>query len=559
MFVDTCKSGKYVRHLLRESFREGGKVRHRTIANISHCSEAEIKALKWALKHKHQLEEARAGLEKAGSAKPGKIDCEQGASVGALRVLHAVARRLGVTGALGSSRQGKLALWQVLARIIDQGSRLSAVRLASGHAACEVLGIDQSFNEDHLYENLDWLCENQRRIEDRLFKKLHGDKPPGLYLYDVTSSYLEGTCNELSAFGYNRDKKKGKRQIVVGLLCDGRGRPLSIEVFAGNTQDPATVAAQIRKISKRFGGGQVSFVGDRGMIKSRQISDLLDNGLHYVTAITKPQIRRLLKTGVFQPELFDRELSEILDEEDGKPVRYVLRRNPVRAGEIREQRRSKLATLEALLEERNAYLAGHPRAVPRVALAKLQAKREKLGIGKWVETGLEGRSLVLRIDREALGEESELDGCYVIKTDLSRGQADAQTVHDRYKDLAQVEWAFRTSKTVLLEMRPINVRLESRTRGHALVVMLAYRIVQELADCWRSRDTTVQEAIDGLSSLCATTLRLDGEVHCQTVPKPRRDLAELIELAGVRMPEAIPARKVHVSTRKKLTSRRKKH
>ncbi|HDH06037.1 MAG TPA: IS1634 family transposase, partial [Nitrospirae bacterium] len=164
-----------------------------------------------------------------------------------------MARQLGIVNAFGTTRQGKLGLWQVIARVIDQGSRLSAVRLAGSHAACDVLGLGK-FNEDDLYNNLDWLSEKQADIEDRLFRKTHRQQKPGLYLYDVTSSYFEGMHNELSAFGYNRDGKKGKKQIVIGLLCNESGIPLSVEVFiTGNTQDPKTLTPQIRKVAERFG------------------------------------------------------------------------------------------------------------------------------------------------------------------------------------------------------------------------------------------------------------------------------------------------------------------
>jgi Transposase len=160
---------------------------------------------------------------------------------------------------------GQLALWQIIARVIDQGSRLSAVRLASSHAACEILGVD-TFNEEDLYENLDWLCDHQAEIEQRLFKQPPNQSLPGVFLYDVTSSYLEGSQNELAAFGYNRDGKRGKRQIVLGLLYNANGMPLSIEVFAGNTQDPETFTSQIKKVAERLSARDVTFVGDRGMI-----------------------------------------------------------------------------------------------------------------------------------------------------------------------------------------------------------------------------------------------------------------------------------------------------
>jgi transposase len=176
----------------------------------------------------------------------------------------------------------------VIARAIDQGSRLSAVRLATHHACCDLLGLE-AFNEDDLYANLAWLSQQQCRIERRLFEALHPAAKPALFLYDVTSSYLEGSQNELGAFGYNRDGKRGKKQIVIGLLCDQSGTPLSIEVFAGNLADPKTVASQIKKVVRQFGGGEVTFVGDRGMLKGGAARAIGQRGLslshrHYQAA-----------------------------------------------------------------------------------------------------------------------------------------------------------------------------------------------------------------------------------------------------------------------------------
>ena len=223
MYIDTSHStrgGKtYTRHLLRESYRAHGKVLHRTIANVSQCSEAEIEAMRLALRHKE-------ALEQLGTIQDA-ITLQQGPSFGAVWTVYHVARRLGIAQALGTTREGKLALWQVIARVIDQGSRLSAVRLAMAHAACDVLGLG-TFDEDALYENLDWLAGAQAGVEDRLFAQRTKTKPVSLFLYDVTSSYLEGTHNALAAFGYNRDGKKGKRQIVIGLLCDEDGHPNTV-------------------------------------------------------------------------------------------------------------------------------------------------------------------------------------------------------------------------------------------------------------------------------------------------------------------------------------------
>jgi hypothetical protein len=351
MYVDESISrsnGKtYKRYLLRESYREGKKgvsdpsrkVKHRTIANISKCTPEEIAAIRLALRHKDDLTEV--------TAKNKAVIIRQGLSIGALWVIYDIARQLGIDKALGSTRNGKMAMWQVIARVMEQGSRLSAVRLASRHAACEVLGLEK-FDEDDLYNNLDWLCENQGKIEDRLFKRAGN---PGLFLYDVTSSYLEGTENELSAFGSTaRDGKKGKRQIVIGLLCNEIGVPLSIEVFTGNTNDSSTFTSQIRKVTERFGAEEVTFVGDRGMIKSKQVEDLQTEGFHYITAITKPQIETLLNNGVIQMDLFDQGLAEV----KGDGIRYVLRRNPQRAEEsctlCTETLKSRTNTLHNILK-----------------------------------------------------------------------------------------------------------------------------------------------------------------------------------------------------------------
>ena len=231
MYVDSTTQGKYTRHLLRESFREDGKVKHRTIANLSRCPKEEIDGIRLALKHKKDL----AALVSI----PEVVSCKQGLSVGAVWLVYDLARQLGITKALGTSREGKLALWQVIARVIDQGSRLSAVRLAGHHAACDILGLG-AFNEDDLYENLDWLDKHQARIEDRLFKTLHAENKPGLYLYDVTSSYLEGCCNELGAFGYNRDGKRGKQQMWATEACSkaNRSRIWSVTGFTTSRPSP---------------------------------------------------------------------------------------------------------------------------------------------------------------------------------------------------------------------------------------------------------------------------------------------------------------------------------
>jgi hypothetical protein len=547
MYVDISRirqGGKtYTRYLLRESYREDGKVKHRSIANLSGCSAAEIEAIRLALRHKDNL----SALDTNSSA----IVIKQGLSYGAVHLVHEVARSLGIVAALGPSRDGLLALWQVIARVIDQGSRLSAVRLARAHAAKEILGLN-GFDEDDLYANLDWLANQQPDIEKVLFEKQGSSQ--GLFLYDVTSTYLEGKHNAFGAFGYNRDGKRGKLQIVVGLLCNSAGHPLAIEVFPGNTQDTKTFASQVEKVANRFGGGEITFVGDRGMIKGPQIKALHEEGFHFITAITKPQIDALLTQGVLQMSLFDALLAEVTTT-DGQ--RYVLRRNPERTKEIASSRDSKYGALNTATVGANEYLATHPRANPSTQLKNLHSRAAKLRISGWTTFNLDGRTITVGKDPEALAEASKLDGCYVLKTDLSQTAASKDIVHDRYKDLALVEWAFRESKTVHLEMRPVNVRLETRTRGHTFIVMLAYSIIRALAALWRDLDLTVQEGLDQLATLCLSEIVLPGRPVSYQLPTPRDDVQQLLDAAQVRLPSKIVPKTSRVATKAKLPTRRK--
>jgi Transposase DDE domain len=548
MYLDTSTIKKgdktYTRHLLRQSYREDGKVKHRTVANLSSCSDKEIEAIRLALRHKEDLGDF------LGAREP--LTERQGLSFGAVWLVYSIAREMKITNALGTGKEGKLALWQIIARVIDQGSRLSAVRLAGVQAACDVLGLGK-FNEDDLYENLDWLSENQAAIEDRLFKILPPAEDPGIFLYDVTSSYLEGTENELAAFGYNRDGKRGKRQVVIGLLCNADGSPLSVEVFTGNTQDPKTFGPQIKKVAERFGAEGVTFVGDRGMIKSYQISELNSSGFHYITAITKPQIEGLLETKVIQLSLFDQGLAEVKTDSG---IRYVLRRNPVRAEEIRKSREDKLIVLRKALAAQNMYLNEHPRAKVTVAMGKITARSKQFKMLDWVEISVIDRTLELTINDNAANEAAKLDGCYILKTDLPEIKASKETVHNRYKDLASVEWAFRTSKTTELELRPIHVRLASRTRGHVFVVMLAYRIAQELARRWRHLDSTIQEGLDELTTLCTVEVETKDGQKYNRVPEPRQSIKILLDAANVHLPSVIPVTGINVTTKKKLQDRR---
>ncbi|MCP4704832.1 MAG: IS1634 family transposase [candidate division Zixibacteria bacterium] len=497
--------------------------------------------MKLALKHKKNLIVLKSTKD---------IELKQGRSVGAAWLVYQLAKRLGIEKALGKNKPGQLALWQVIARVINRGSRLSAVRLAESHELCDILNIRESFNEDDLYANLKWLTEQQSRIEKRLCRIRRKGLKPELFLYDVTSSYLEGSQHELGDWGYQRDGKKGKQQIVVGLLCDESGDPVSVELFQGNSSDLKTFSNQVKKAASVFNCQRVTFVGDRGMIKSKQIEELGASDFNYITAISKVQIETFLKSGVFQLDLFEEQICEV----EHDKIRYVLRRNPQRAKEMTATRAAKEAKIENLMQDRNQYLADHKRAWVSTALRRIRTKIERLKMDKWLSVKASGRTLSLVKDEAKLVEISKLDGCYVIKSDLPK-EIDKQILHDRYKDLAKVEHAFRICKTGLLELRPWYVWTKKSSRGHALIVMLSYLITRQLELAWKNIDLTVKEGLNRLSQICSMKMAIKGGKFCHQIPQPREDQNQLLESVEVRLPEVLPYLGIIVASRKKLKSK----
>ena len=550
-------SGKSYRSIwLKESYREDGKVKSHYILNLKNWPDEAINALQLALDSENKTNtcsKSESIPDNSTSIQifPQQTSLEQGLSVGALFTVHQIASRLGIPSALGNDVQGKLALWQIYARVLEQGSRLSAVRMANLHAVAPILQLEQKFTENDLYDNLHWLDQNQKSIEDKLFTHRYRNKNivPNLFLYDVTSSYLEGEKNELAQFGYNRDKKKGKLQIVIGLLCDNDGIPISIEVFEGNTQDPQTVLSQIKKVRDRFGCKKVTFVGDRGMLKSASLENLKEAEFAYITAITRPQIEALIQSGVLSYGLFDEKLCEV----DCDGVRYIFRRNPVRSEEIEAIRKSKLGKVEKLLSQQNIYLSEHPQAQVKTALGQVWRKIEQLKLEQWLSVGLtqeEQRELKLLIDEKALKELKRLDGCYVLKTDVLKAVSEKEEIYARYKDLSLVESAFRTCKTVSLELRPLYVRLSTSTRGHVFVVMLAYMILQELNKGWKEMEMTVEEGLKHLSMLTEQKIVFSNGLKMSAIPSPSEENKKLLKAAGIKLPPYLANNDIKVATYK---------
>ena len=287
------------------------------------------------------------------------------------------------------------------------------------------------------------------------------------------------------------------------------------------------------------------------MVKSTQIADL-PKGFYYITALTKPQFHTLIQKGLIHPGLFDEQPCEVQE----KAVRYLLKRNPIRARELEETRLSNQHALEALIHSKNLYLKEHSRAKPATALKAVEGKINQLNVDKWLRIQQQGRALSLVLDQEALKEEALLDGCDVIKTNLPKKKADQKMVHDRYWDLAQVEKAFRSSKTSLLKVRPFYAQREKNTRGHVLVVMLAYLMLRRLQQAWEGLDLTAAEGLKQLATLGAIEVKLKEQGSYLNIPTPGEESQKLLEALNIRLPNALPHRKVTVVTRKKLVNDR---
>jgi hypothetical protein len=415
-----------------------------------------------------------------------------GPCYGLLASLHGLARELGIVRAVGeATRTQRLALYLIYARLAFQGSRLSAARASEDHAVREVLQVG-AFDEDDLYVALEYLAAHQRDIETALAPQA---APGAVFLYDVTSVYFEGEHNELAAFGYNRDGKRGKPQMVAGLLTDGTGEPLSIQLYAGNTSDPPTFLDAVEQLKGRLGTEEIAVVGDRGMIKALGQAALGEANFRYVTALTDPQVRALLKAGVLQLSLFEDQPAEVTV----GAKRYVLRCNPQTQARARARRADQWARVREWIKARNAAVTKSARCDPQSSLRG--ARVTKYRLGGWVSVRLEGRQVVWTEDAAARATEAQLDGCYVMESDLPAAAADPQAVHDRYLDLTRVERDFRTLKTGLLEIRPVFLRQADRTRGHALVSLLALKLARALEQRVAPLGLTVEDAVARLQGV----------------------------------------------------------
>jgi hypothetical protein len=460
--------------LLRESYRAGDKVKTRTLANLSRWPEAKIEALRRVLKGE-------------AVAAPDRLTIERSLPHGHVAAVLGMARKLGFARLLPRrpERLAKLALALIVARVLEPAAKLATARQLSAataaHSLGAVLGLG-AVDEDELYRALDLLGAAQPKIEAAL---AHRHLRNGcLVLYDLTSSWLEGRCCELARFGYSRDGKRDKLQIVFGLLCTAEGCPIAVEVFEGDTADPATLADQVAKLKERFALGRVVLVGDRGMITSARLEqDLKPAGLDWITALRAPAIQVLAADGgPLQLSLFDqRDLAEIASP-DYPGERLIVCRNPDLAAERARKREALLAASEqdlariaAATERARAPLRGRD----KIAL-KVGAVLGRRKVAKHFALTITDEGLTFARDQAAITREAALDGFYVLRTSVPAAALDASATVLAYKSLAQVERAFRSLKTVELEVRPIHHRLAGRVRAHVFLCMLAYHVIWHL-------------------------------------------------------------------------------
>jgi transposase len=500
--------------LLRESYRENGKVRKRTLCNLSDWPTAHVEGLRGVLKGGTVIPAERDAFTIIRSLPHGHVAAALG-----------TARKIGLERILGpgSDRCRDLVLALLIGRILEPTSKLAAARALSPATASsslgEALGLGD-VDDDELYAALDWLHQRQPAIETILAKRHLSNGT--LVLYDVSSSYMEGRCCPLAKRGYSRDGKKGTLQIVYGLLCAPDGCPVAIEVFDGNTGDPTTLAPQIEKLKQRFGLTHVVLVGDRGMITQARITaDIKSAGLDWITALRAPAIKDLMNSDAIQPSLFDQRDMAAITSPDYPGERLIVCRNPDLAAERARKREELLAATEtdlAAIKARVERRRNPLRGTAEIALAV----GEVLNTHKMKKHfDLEITDTVFSFTRktDAIAAEAATDGLYVVRTSLAEATlGDADTVRS-YKSLALVERAFRCVKTVDLHVRPVYHWLADRVRAHVFLCMLAYclewHMRQRLAPMLF--DDTDKEAAEALrSSVVAQAQRSSAAVTKQT-------------------------------------------
>jgi hypothetical protein len=481
------RAREYESRLLRHTYREDGKVKHKTVANLSKMPGHVVDAVEAALKGEVLVPAGQAAVTVARSLPHGHV-----------AAVYAMAAKLGLPGLLGpAGRPRDLALALIISRVVRPGSKLSTLAWWDDVTLGADLGIAGA-TTDEIYAAMDWLQSRQDAVEARLARRhlAPAANPARMALFDLSSSWLEGTRCPLGARGYSRDGKKGNIQIEYGLLTDPAGRPVAVRVFEGNTADPAAFTEILGAVHDGFGLAKMVMVGDRGMITSARIEAVkeLDGRYGWITALRAPAIRKLMADdGPLQLSLFDeQDLAEITSE-DFPGERLVACRNPALAEERARKREALLAATEKLL----APIAARVAAGRLTGAAKIGAKAgEILGkykMAKHFDVTITDTVLTVERKHAQIAEEARLDGIYVIRTPVPAGDLDAAGVVTAYKNLKYVERDFRHIKSDDLDLRPVFHRLEHRVKGHVLICMLAAYLTWHLRQAWAPLTYTDEE------------------------------------------------------------------
>ena len=483
--------------LLRQSYREGGKVRKRTLANLSKLPDETVEGLRILLKGGTAINKLEDAFEIIRSRPHGHV----AAVLGTLLKLQ-----LEQLIAASPSRERDLVIAMIVARVIEPSSKLATARGLSPETCTstlgELVGVANA-SEDDLYEAMDWLLERQTDIETNLAQRHLEDGT--LVLYDVSSTYFEGETCPLAQYGYSRDRKKGKLQIVFGLLCNVQGCPIAVEVFEGNTADPTTLAVQVEKVRHRFGLKRVVFVGDRGLITDARINEDLRTieGLDWITALRAPQIKQLVEQEHLQLSLFDQQDLAEIQSPDYPGERLIACRNPLLAAERARKREELLQATEEELDKVVAATKRDQRPLKGAAQIGLRVGKilNRFHMAKHFHLVITDNSFHYELIRENIAAEAALDGLYIIRTSVSDELFDSQETVRAYKSLSRVERAFRSYKTVDLKVRPICHRLPERVRAHIFLCMLAYYVE------WHLRSALAPMLFDDEDKALAEALR----------------------------------------------------
>ena len=539
--------------LLRESYREDGKVKTRTIANLTNKPKDQVDAIVAALKNSD---------EPVITIKNQK----QGFTIGLSSIIIFIMTMLGMLKAIGNSFEAKIAMLLIVARITIQSSRIQALKWAKDEdKILDLLKFSKeekdNLDKKTIYLGLDYMEENQEKIEDKLFKAYYGKNPPKRVFYDVTSSYVTGDYkdSELVTYGYNRDKKKDTQQIVIGLLTDEDGHAISIHTYKGNTNDVQTFKDQLDKLKNRFGLENITIVGDGGMIKSEDIIRIKEMGYDYITSIGKPSVQKLIddKDSQVQLSLFDVDLKEIVENN----IRYIVRQNPTRRDEIRETRESKIKRLEDFINTKKEYYNTHYRAKQETLTSNINKKISSLKLSKFISYNITYQdeditiknsksedeiktkpmaSIEIKIDQEAKTKAEQLDGCYIVTTSLLDSKKETkEEIHRAYKTLIKVENAFKMLKTEFLEIRPLYIKTDKRIKGHIALSMHAYNISLKLKSYTKLADLDFKSTIRELSLVKTTKNIINRAISFETIAGVNENLTKLFNQMKFKLPTKI--------------------